>query len=122
MQNFRRELSFSLAGKIVKLKGSFDCLAAIQEASGVSIGQIVNQAASQNISPVVFPAIIFGGIVGAGNPDNLTFDQVKEMCFDAGLVSVMPVATKFFLLCISKNPNYTGGSEPEKNERAGSPA
>lgn len=113
MTDFRRELEVSICGKALLLKGSFRGLSAMEGAAGKMVSEITNDLASGKFPVEAIPAIVFGGLVGAGNKD-FTLDQVKELCFEHGLVGLVPHVTKFFLLCISKNPNFSG--EPEKNE------
>jgi hypothetical protein len=120
VNDFRRELNVEIAGKSFLLKGSFDCMSAMQSASGKMISEITNDLATGKFPVDSIPAIIYGGIVGAGNKEGLTLEKVKDLCFDHGLVGLVPMVTKFFLLCISKNPNYSG--DAPKNEVAGEPA
>ena len=114
MTDFRREMTITLDGRPLLLKGRFECLSAIEGASGKMVSEIVADVAKGKVSVDLIPAIIYGGLVGAGNPEGLTLEKVQEMCVDSGIFNLVPDVTKFFLLCISKKPGAK--EETPKNE------
>jgi len=113
MVDFKREMEINLGERSFKLKGTFDALSTMQSECGFSMAEITQMLADKKAPLQVYSAIIFGGIVGAGNPEKITHKEVQELVFEFGILGVAPMAVNFFLLCIKKNPKFEG--DPEKN-------
>ncbi len=104
MQDFKRESSIKLGGETLLLKGRFECLKEIQGHTKKSVSELINMAVDSKLPVEFIPAVIFGGLIGAGNK-SFKYEQICEKVVDHGVLDLLGPVTKFFLLCVSKNPN-----------------
>jgi hypothetical protein len=118
---FKRELELDLAGTKLLLRGNFACIREIQSRMKKPISQIINDIMEQNLPIELFPSIIYGGLVGAGDTKGLSFDQVGDLVIQHGYTDVIKPVTRFLLMMISKDPSKIVEEKPAEGPSQAEP-
>lgn len=92
MNFVRHEKEIELGGKTYKLRPSFAGLVEMESRAGAGLMSIATRFSSGSYGFREVVAVIFGGLVGAGDR-SLKYDEVGQLIAEMGLNKVAPIAT-----------------------------
>jgi hypothetical protein len=118
----RGEVSITLDGASYVLRPSFEAIVEIEERLGLSIVAIVRKTAeTSDIRMTEIGAIVAAGIRAHGREADdplmaaVTNDRIGRLCWQEGLMSVLPVVQQFLLMAVN-------GGQASGNGEGGEPA
>ena len=118
----RGEVSVTLSGVSYVLRPSFDAIVEIEGKLGLSIVAIVRKTAeATDIRATEIGAIVAAGIRAHGRETdradlaNVGEEKVARMCWEAGLMNVLPVVQDFLIMAVN-------GGRPSGNGEGGAVA
>ena len=92
----RREVEVTILGESLLLRPTFAALAELEDRLGMGLPYVAYQVSQQKMGMKFVPAVIYAGLVGAGNK-KFTYEQIEEMCFEEGILKLAPVAISLLL-------------------------
>ena len=109
----RGELNISLGGTEYVLRATVESILYAESETGIGWNTLLKRAWEGDLHFTDIAAIIWAGMRGADPANTPSLETVKQMIFDEGLVSVLPVVQTFVVVA------STGTKSPEEGKKGG---